>query len=53
MGALAGAAFVGRRFSQFGIDPKPAYAASESVAAYAIGSIAAFWLIDRTLGVII
>ena len=53
MVALAGAAFIGRRLSHLGIDPKPAYAASESVAAYAIGSIAAFWLIDRTLGIII
>jgi len=53
MVALAGAAFIGRRLSQLGIDPKPVYAASESVAAYAIGSIAAFWLIDRTLGFII
>ena len=49
MAALTGAAFIGRRLSQLGIDPKPAYAASESVAAYAIGSVAAFWLIDRTL----
>jgi hydrogenase/urease accessory protein HupE len=48
--ALTGAAFIGRRLSQLGIDPKPPYAASESVAAYAIGSVAAFWLIDRTLG---
>jgi hypothetical protein len=43
--ALTGAAFIGRRLSQLGIDPKPPYAASESVAAYAIGSVAAFWLI--------
>ena len=50
MAALTGAAFIGRRLSQLGIDPKPAYAASESAAAYAIGSVAAFWLIDRTLG---
>ncbi|MFH0350868.1 MAG: HupE/UreJ family protein [Chromatiales bacterium] len=49
MAALTGAAFIGRRLSQLGIDPKPAYAASESAAAYAIGSVAAFWLIDRTL----
>lgn len=49
MAALTGAAFIGRRLSQIGIDPKPAYAASESAAAYAIGSVAAFWLIDRTL----
>ena len=52
MVALSGAASIGRRLSQLGIDPKPAYAASESVAAYAIGSMAAFWLIDRTLGFI-
>ena len=49
MAALTGAAFIGKRFSQLGIDPKPAYAASESAAAYAIGSVAAFWLIDRML----
>ncbi len=49
MAALTGAAFIGRRLSRLGIDPKPAYAASESAAAYAIGSVAAFWLIDRTL----
>ena len=50
MAALTGAAFIGRRLSQLGIDPKPVYAASESAAAYAIGSVAAFWLIERTLG---
>ncbi len=47
--ALTGAAFIGRRLSPLVIDPKPAHAASQSVAAYAIGSVAAFWLIDRTL----
>jgi HupE/UreJ protein len=50
MAALTGAAFIGRSLSQLGIHPKPAYTASESAAAYAIGSVAAFWLIERTLG---
>ena len=49
MAALTGVAFIGRRLSQLGIDSKPAYAASETAAAYAIGSVAAFWLIERTL----
>ena len=53
MAALTGAAFIGRRLGQLGIDPRPAYAASESVAAYAIGSVAAFWFIERTLGFLV
>jgi hypothetical protein len=51
--APPGAALIGRRLSRLGINPKPAYAASESAAAYAIGSVAAFWLIDRTLSFVI
>ncbi len=38
-----------KKFSQSNGEPKAAFAWSETFAAYAIGGVAAFWLIERTL----
>ena len=38
-----------RKFNRWSVAPQPAFAWCENISAYAIGGVAAFWLIERTL----
>jgi HupE / UreJ protein len=49
MALLAVAVRVAPKFSQPNVAPGFAFARGESIAAYVIGGVAAFWLIERTL----
>ena len=49
MAIVAVAVYAAKRFSQWNIAPQSAFAWCENVSAYAIGAVAAFWLIERTL----
>jgi hydrogenase/urease accessory protein HupE len=49
MAIIALAVRTARKFSQWNIAPQSAFAWCENIAAYAIGAVAAFWLIQRTL----
>jgi hydrogenase/urease accessory protein HupE len=49
MAVIAVAVRVARKFSQWDVMPQSAFAWCENISAYAIGGVAAFWLIERTL----
>lgn len=49
MAVIAVTVYVAKRFTQSKVALQSAFAWSESVSAYTIGGIAAFWLIERTL----
>ncbi len=49
MAVVAVAVYAVRKLSQSKVTPQSAFAWSENVSAYAIGAVAAFWLIQRTL----
>ena len=49
MAVVAVAVYAAKRFSQWHVTPQSAFAWCENVSAYAIGGVAAFWLIERTL----
>ena len=49
MAVIAAAVYIARKFSRSNVTPRFAFSWCESVAAYAIGGVAAFWLIQRTL----
>jgi HupE / UreJ protein len=49
MAVIAVTVYVAKRFTQSKVVLQSAFAWCESVSAYAIGGIAAFWLIERTL----
>ena len=49
MAVIAVTVYVAKRFTQSKVALQSAFAWCESVSAYAIGGIAAFWLIERTL----
>ena len=49
MAVIAVTVCVAKRFSRSNVAPQSAFAWCENVSAYAIGGIAAFWLIERTL----
>ena len=49
MAVIAVAVRGAKRFSQWNVAPQPAFAWCEKVSAYAIGAVAALWLIERTL----
>jgi hypothetical protein len=36
-------------FNRWSVAPQPAFAWCENISAYAIGGVAAFWLIERSL----
>jgi hydrogenase/urease accessory protein HupE len=42
-----------RKFSQWDVTPQSAFAWCENISAYAIGGVAAFWLIERTLSFVV
>ena len=49
MAIVAVAVYAAKRSSQWNVAPQSAFAWCENVSAYAIGTVAAFWLIERTL----
>ena len=49
MAVVAVAVYAAKRFSQWHVTPQSVFAWCENVSAYAIGGVAAFWLIERTL----
>jgi hydrogenase/urease accessory protein HupE len=49
MAVIALAIRIAKNFSQLGGAPQSAFSWSENISAYAIGGVAAFWLIERTL----
>ena len=49
MAVIAVAVYAAKRFSQWNVAPQSAFAWCENISAYAIGAVAAFWLIERTL----
>ena len=49
MAVIAVTVYAAKRFSQSKVALQSAFAWCENVSAYAIGAIAAFWLIERTL----
>jgi hydrogenase/urease accessory protein HupE len=49
MAVIAVTVYVAKRFTQSKVALQSAFAWCENVSAYAIGAIAAFWLIERTL----
>ena len=53
MAVIAVTVYAAKRFSQSKVALQSAFAWCESVSAYAIGGIAAFWLIERTLSFVI
>ena len=49
MAVIAVAVYAARKFSLSNVTPQSAFAWCETISAYAIGGVAAFWLIERTL----
>jgi hypothetical protein len=49
MAVIALTVYAAKRFSQSKVAPQSAFNLCETISAYAIGGIAAFWLIQRTL----
>ena len=49
MAVIAVAVRAARKFSRWSTAPQSAFAWCENISAYAIGAVAAFWLIERTL----
>ena len=49
MAIIAAAVYAARKVSLSSITPQSAFSWCESISAYAIGAVAAFWLIERTL----
>jgi hypothetical protein len=49
MAVIAVALRAARKFSRWSTAPQSAFASCENISAYAIGAVAAFWLIERTL----
>jgi hypothetical protein len=49
MAIIAAAVRAARKLNRSKVTPQSAFAWCENISAYAIGSVAAFWLIDRTL----
>jgi hypothetical protein len=49
MAVIALAVRAAKKFSQLSVVPQSAFACCESISAYAIGGVAAFWLIERSL----
>jgi hydrogenase/urease accessory protein HupE len=49
MAVIAVGVRAARKFSQSDVTPQSAFAWCENISAYAIGGVAAFWLIERTL----
>jgi len=53
MAIIAAAVYAARKVSLSSITPQSAFSWCESISAYAIGAVAAFWLIERTLSFVI
>jgi hypothetical protein len=49
MAVMAVAVRAAKRFSQWNVAQQSAFAWCENISAYAIGAVAALWLIERTL----
>jgi hypothetical protein len=49
MAVIAVAVYASRKLSRSKVTPQSAFAGCETISAYAIGAVAAFWLIERTL----
>jgi hypothetical protein len=49
MAVIAVTVYVAKRFTQSKVAPQSAFAWCETISAYAIGGVSAFWLIERTL----
>ena len=53
MAVIAVAVYTARKFSRSKVTPQFAFAWCENISAYAIGGVAAFWLIERTLSFVV
>ena len=53
MAVIAVAVYAARKFSRSNVTPQSAFAWCENISAYAIGGVAAFWLIERTLSFVV
>ena len=53
MAVIALAVRAASKFSQSNITPQSAFSWCENISAYAIGTVAAFWLIERTLSFVV
>jgi len=49
MAVITLAVHAARKFSRRNVAPQTSFAWCENISAYAIGGVAAFWLIERTL----
>jgi hypothetical protein len=49
MAVITLAVRVARKFNRWNVTPQTGFAWCENISAYAIGGVAAFWLIQRTL----
>lgn len=49
MAVITAAVYLARKLNRSNITPQFAFSWSETISAYAIGAVAAFWLIERTL----
>jgi hydrogenase/urease accessory protein HupE len=52
MAVIAAGVYAARKFSLSNVTPQSAFVWCENISAYAIGAVAAFWLIQRTLSFI-
>jgi hydrogenase/urease accessory protein HupE len=53
MAVITLAVRAGRKFSHWNVKPQSAFSWCENISAYAIGGVAAFWLIERTLNFLV
>ena len=53
MAVITLAVRAGRKFSHWNVKPQSAFSWCENISAYAIGGVAAFWLIDRSLSFLV
>ena len=53
MAVITLAVHAARKFSRWSVAPQSAFAWCENISAYAIGGVAAFWLIQRTLSFVV
>ena len=53
MAVVAVAVYTARKLSRSNVTPQFAFAWCENISAYAIGGVAAFWLIERTLSFVV
>ena len=49
MAVIAVMVYAARKIDRSNVAPQSAFAWCENISAYAIGGVAAFWLIERTL----